>query len=57
LHQIGAACIELGALWFAIGLTIATFHRRSQVAAWLLLPYFLWVSFAGMLNFAIWRLN
>ena len=27
------------------------------VAAWMLLPYLLWVAFAGALNFAIWRLN
>ena len=29
----------------------------SAVAAWLLVPYFLWVSFATALNVAIWRLN
>jgi tryptophan-rich sensory protein len=27
------------------------------VAAWLLLPYLLWVSYAGYLNGGIWRLN
>ncbi|MGI0026031.1 MAG: tryptophan-rich sensory protein [Nitrososphaera sp.] len=31
--------------------------RFSTLASWLLVPYLLWVSFAGFLNFAIVRLN
>ena len=33
------------------------FSQRSRLAAWLLLPYFLWVSFAGALNATIWMMN
>jgi len=33
------------------------FFQRSKLAGWLLVPYLAWVSFAAVLNFAIWRLN
>ena len=37
--------------------TIIAFAKISKPAAWLLVPYILWVSFAGYLNYAIWALN
>ncbi len=40
-----------------IGITGIKFHKISKPAGWLLLPYFLWVCFAGYLNFAIFLLN
>jgi tryptophan-rich sensory protein len=40
-----------------IAATINKFSKISKPAAWLLVPYILWVSFAAVLNFAIWRLN
>ena len=49
--------IETILLWFAIALTILKFSRVSKAAALLLLPYILWVTFAAILNFYIWRLN
>jgi len=49
--------IEILLLWTAIGLTILAFARVSITAALLLVPYILWVSFAAVLNFAIWLLN
>jgi tryptophan-rich sensory protein len=52
-----AALIEIVFLWIAIVLTIVTFARISPKAALLLMPYLLWVSFAALLNGAIWRLN
>ena len=45
------------ALWFAIIFTIINFYRISKPAAYLLLPYIVWVSFAGYLNYSIWQLN
>jgi tryptophan-rich sensory protein len=33
------------------------FYRVSKPAAYLLVPYLAWVTFATALNFAIWRLN
>ncbi|MDE2001083.1 MAG: tryptophan-rich sensory protein [Patescibacteria group bacterium] len=53
----GAAFLELFALWYLISATIVSFAKISRKAAWLLLPYFLWVSFALYLNGAIWLLN
>lgn len=47
----------IGALWLSIVLNIFVFARVSQVAAWLLVPYLIWVSFASYLNYSIWLLN
>ena len=40
-----------------IATMIARFRRHDALAAYLLVPYFLWVAFATALNFALWRLN
>jgi tryptophan-rich sensory protein len=52
-----AGLIEIAALWVAILLTILYFFRISNTAGILLIPYILWVSFAAVLNFSIWKLN
>jgi translocator protein len=57
LHLIGVAFIVIIALWLAIAITIAWFHAVSKTAAVLFVPYFLWVSFALVLNCALWQLN
>lgn len=57
MHRIDVALIEIVVLWAAIAATIVTFRRVSQVAAVLLYPYILWVSFAVVLNASIWVLN
>lgn len=57
LQSPGAAFVEIVILWFAILATIVAFARISRPAAWLLVPYILWVSFASYLNFSIWMLN
>ena len=56
-HQIGTALASIVVLWVAILLTILTFKKMSTTAAWLLVPYLAWVTFASYLNLAIWRLN
>jgi len=48
---------EIIILWIFIILCIIKFYPISKIAAWLLLPYLLWVSFASVLNFKIWMLN
>jgi len=57
LHSPGGALVEIVFLWFAILATIIAFAKISKPAAWLFLPYILWVSFAMYLNYAIWALN
>jgi benzodiazapine receptor len=49
--------IDISILWIAILLTILNFFKISTTAGLLLIPYILWVSFAAVLNFSIWRLN
>lgn len=56
LHNPGLAFLEIIFLWLAILATILSFHKISRAAAYLLIPYILWVSFASYLNFAIWLL-
>ncbi len=57
LQQPGWALAEILVLWVAIAANINAFRRHSVTAAFLMLPYWLWSSFASVLNFAIWRLN
>jgi benzodiazapine receptor len=57
LHNPGLAFIEIIFLWISILASIILFYRISKVAAYLLIPYILWVSFAAFLNYNIWILN
>lgn len=57
LHNPGMAFIDIVLLWAAIVATTIVFWRRSLVAGLLFVPYLAWVSFAAVLNFAVWRLN
>lgn len=57
LRGPGGALIEIVFLWLAILAMIIAFAKISKTAAWLLMPYILWVSFAGYLNYSIWMLN
>ena len=57
LKNPALALFELVLLWLAILANILLFHPVSSLAAWLLVPYLLWVTFAGALNTAVWRLN
>jgi len=49
--------IDIVLLWIAILLTIRHFLKVSKFAGALLLPYFLWVSFAALLNCSLWIQN
>lgn len=55
--QYFVAFIWLLLLWAAIILTISRFKPLSSVAAALLVPYLLWVTFAGYLNLSVYLLN
>jgi len=51
------ALIVILALWIAILMMLLYFYKLSPLAAYLQIPYFLWVSFATVLNGSIWYLN
>jgi len=56
--QLGAlALADIVLLMVVLALTLVHFYRIKPLAAWLLLPYYAWVSFAAVLNLAVWRLN
>ncbi|MBK8497066.1 MAG: tryptophan-rich sensory protein [Chitinophagaceae bacterium] len=57
LQQPGWAFAEIIFMWVMILLTILWFGKISATAAWLLVPYICWVSFASVLNYSIWKLN
>jgi tryptophan-rich sensory protein len=57
LQQPGWAAVEIIILWISIAITIGLFYRHSKLAAVLLVPYILWVTFAAFLNFTIWSMN
>jgi tryptophan-rich sensory protein len=57
LQQPGWAFADIILMWVMILLTILWFGKISSTAAWLLVPYISWVSFATILNYSIWRLN
>lgn len=57
LHSPGWALVEIVVLWLFILLTIFAFAKSSKAAAWLLVPYISWVSFASILTYTIWQLN
>lgn len=56
-HSPFLAFIEALIMLLIILITIDEFYAISKIAAWLLLPYVLWVSFATFLNYSIWILN
>ena len=57
LHRSGIAFVDIMFLWLGILWLIILFWRISRPASYLLMPYIAWVSFAGYLNFMIWKLN
>ncbi len=56
-HQIALAMVDIILLWVMILITILLFSTFSKMASWVLVPYILWVSFATVLNIAIYKLN
>ncbi len=56
--QLGwVAVIDIVLLWLAVGVTFVAFYRLRKIAAFLLIPYWLWISFATILTIVIWRSN
>ena len=55
--EIGWALLEIAFLWLSIVTMILHFYRLDRVAAYINIPYILWVSFASILNAAYYLLN
>ena len=56
-HEVTLAFYLLLAIWLVALATTIVFGRIRTVAAWLLVPYLAWLSFAAILNYQIDRLN
>lgn len=56
-HWLPASIIEILVLWGFIAAMIITFRKIKPFAAYLQIPYLLWVSFAAILNIAFWWVN
>lgn len=57
LQSYGLAFFWLAALWGLILWMILAFRKVDPLAAWMQVPYLLWVTFAGYLNLGVWLLN
>lgn len=57
LQAFGLAFIWLLLLWALVAWMIWTFYQVEPLAAWLQVPYLLWLTFAGYLTFAVWMIN
>jgi tryptophan-rich sensory protein len=57
MHQLLLSVIVIIMLWLLIFVNIVHFGKISKAAAYLLIPYILWVSFASYLNISIYLLN
>lgn len=56
--QLGAlSFFDIVLLWVSIATTLALFWQIRPLAAWLLVPYLAWVTFAAALNYRLWQLN
>ena len=55
--MIGFALVEISLLWMSIVIMLILFYKVRPVAAYINIPYFLWVSFATVLNAAYYFLN
>lgn len=56
-QKFGAAFLWLLVLWGLIFWMILSYRKTDAAAAWMQVPYFLWVTFAAYLNLGVWVLN
>ncbi len=56
-HQILLSVVDIFLIWSLIIYMIIVFKKINPVAAYLQIPYLLWVTFATLVNIPIWYLN
>jgi benzodiazapine receptor len=56
-HNPAAGLVNIIPQWCIIVATVAAFRRIDRIAGFCLMPLVVWVGFATVLNFEIWRLN
>ncbi len=57
MREIAVAGAVIGAIWLGLVSTMGLAWKSDQVAAWLLAPYLIWVSYATYLNAGFFWLN
>ena len=57
LHNPGLAFVNIIIIWLLIIILMFKFWPINKWSTYLLIPYFIWVSFASVLNYFIWYLN
>ena len=57
MQSFGFAFVWIIMLWILILWMILTFRDVDKEAAWIQIPYLIWVTFAAYLNFGVWMLN
>lgn len=57
IHEMGFAFLNIVILELLIVATGVFFHLVKPILGFLFIPYFLWVGFASVLNYFLWRLN
>lgn len=56
-QAFGFALLWLILLWVLVLVMILTFRKVDPIAAWLQIPYLIWLTFAAVLNAAVWLMN
>lgn len=56
-HLTGWSLLCIASLWLCVAALILLSYRSMKLFAWLLVPYFLWLSFAAYLNLYIYQNN
>ncbi|UFH49907.1 tryptophan-rich sensory protein TspO [Pseudomonas sp. KNUC1026] len=56
-HKLFIALVVLGLLWLITAPLLVAAFGLDALAGWMLLPYLVWLSLAGALNFCLWRDN
>ena len=57
LQAFGFAFFWLLLLWVLVAWMIVTFYQVDRLAAWLQVPYLIWLTFAAYLSGAVWVIN